>query len=122
MPCCAASDGRGATCLVSSCEMPSGRSSLRAVLLGTVLLCMLQGLSAQDAQDSSSSQPSTCPAFPAQDTVVETAAGCEHAVEIPFTMKSHVASQTQIAILDVSIAAAARRSACLLPFLCNACS
>ena len=66
-------------------------------LRGVLLLCLLQGASAQGVTGQDE-----CPAFPAGDTVVETAAGCEHSVEILFTMKSSVASATQIAILDVS--------------------
>jgi len=70
---------------------------LRGALCGALLLCLLRETSAQGVPGQDE-----CPAFPAGDTVVETAAGCEHSVEILFTMKSNVAAATQIAILDVS--------------------
>jgi len=38
--------------------------------------------------------------FGAGDTIVETAPGCQHEVEIPFTMRSDLYAQTEIAILD----------------------
>lgn len=62
------------------------------MLWGTLALCGLAGVAAQS---------DTCPQFPPTNTVVETAPGCKHSVEIPFLMKSHVYTTTQIAILDV---------------------
>lgn len=79
---------------MGGCRGCGGRSSL--LLFGAIALCLLRGLDAE----------STCPVFGAGDTIVETAPGCQHEVEIPFTMRSDLYAQTEIAILDVSPAAA----------------
>jgi len=69
-----------------------------AILLLCVAMALCQ-LQAVDAQ--------MCPQFTTLETIVETAPGCKHELNIPFSMKSNMVQSMNIAILDVSPAAVA---------------
>ena len=69
-----------------------GRGGRAARLLfGAMTLCLLRDAAAN-----------ICPEFGADDTIVQSAPGCQNDVEIPFTMKSNLFAQTEIVIFDVS--------------------
>jgi len=60
------------------------------LLCVAMALCQLQAVDAQE-----------CPQFTTLETIVETAPGCKHELNIPFSMKSNMVVSMDIAILDV---------------------